>query len=277
MGEPAKANPVASDYYAHEKMANMPVVDKVAVPPQVSSSRAGSRHSDGAYVALSGREAAARHMVSGSVNQTGGKEGDPPVVRNSMHVPPELAAPAGAESVGTPRTTAISDSPVGAESSSIRSPAQSVGEQILESIRGSITRGEQQLSIRLRPPELGTVCVRFTERSAEIHGVLEVDQADTRREIERALPDVLQTLQDMGVPIRRLEVTVAESPQREPGREQLQQDSWQQGSDRSHDESQRSGSTGRPAYDGSPQTVPDYPEAAAVLVGGSAGRIDMLM
>jgi hypothetical protein len=273
-----EAPKVTPESQPHGKLEKMPVLDKPITPPHMAGPSLVSRYLDNRHVSPSGREAAVRHVVSAGVNQTTGKEVDSSATHDGIHAVPQFSVPEGAESVAVQRATMHIAAPVGGESASVKTPAQSVSEQILDSIRGSITRGEQQLSIRLRPPELGSVCVRFAERNEQIHAVLEVDRPDTRREIERALPDVLQSLHDLGVPIRKLEVTTGETPQREPGREQLPQDSWQQGSDRSRDESQRAGSAGRPAYyDGPSQTVADSPETAAVTTGGPADRIDMLM
>jgi len=273
-----KNHSILPDPQSRNKLEKMPVLDKPITPPHMAGPSLVSRYLDNRHVSPSGREAAVRHVVSAGVNQTTGKEVDSSATQDGIHAVPQFSVPEGAESVAVQRATMHIAAPVGGESASVKTPVQSVSEQILDSIRGSITRGEQQLSIRLCPPELGSVCVRFAERNEQIHAVLEVDRPDTRREIERALPDVLQSLHDLGVPIRKLEVTTGETPQREPGKEQLQQDSWQQGSDRSHDESQRAGSAGRPAYyDGPSQTVADSPETAAVTTGGPADRIDMLM
>jgi len=269
---------VLPDSRDHGKLENMPALDKLITPARVAEPSLASRYLDNRYLNPSGREAVVRRIVSAGVNQTPGKGGDSSAVQASVRAVPQFSALEGIESAGVQRATAHIAAPVGAESGSIKTPAQSVGEQILDSIRGSISRGEQQLSIRLRPPELGSVCVRLTERNDQIHAVLEVDRPDTRREIERALPDVLQSLHDQGVPIKKLEVTTGETPQREPGREQLPQDSWQQGSNRSHDDPQHSGSAGRPVcYNSASQTVADSLEPAAVTPGGPADRIDMLM
>jgi len=273
-----KSRSILPDHQFNGKLEKIPIPDKPFAPPHTAEPNVASRYVDNRHVNSFSREATARHAVNASANQTAGKEVDPSTAQDSIHAVPQFSAPEGAESAAVQRATVHIAAPMGGESASVKTPAQSVGEQILDSIRGSITRGEQQLSIRLRPPELGSVCVRFTERNDQIHAVLEVDRPDTRREIERALPDVVQSLHDAGVPIRRLEVTTGETPQREPGREQLQQGSWQQGSDRSRDEPQRAGTAGRSAYhDGLSQTVADSPETVALPTSGPADRIDLLM
>jgi flagellar hook-length control protein FliK len=49
----------------------------------------------------------------------------------------------------------------------------SVSEQIQESLRASLARPDQQITIRLNPPELGTVLIKFQEQNSQITGVLE--------------------------------------------------------------------------------------------------------
>jgi flagellar hook-length control protein FliK len=115
------------------------------------------------------------------------------------------------------------------QTSSPQTPVQSVGEQILDSVRASMTNGDRQVSIRLLPPELGTVVVRFQERGDQLTGVVEVANGDTRREVERAMPQVVRSLQEAGVQVRRVEVVTADQPDnRNPGQDNLSQDVWQQ-------------------------------------------------
>ena len=90
-----------------------------------------------------------------------------------------------------------------------------VGEQIQESIRGSIGEANQQITIRLNPPELGKVLVKFQEQDDQITGLLEVSRAQTRVEIQQALPEILRNLQEMGVQIRRLEVVLTSEQERQ--------------------------------------------------------------
>jgi flagellar hook-length control protein FliK len=110
---------------------------------------------------------------------------------------------------------------------------QSISEQIRDSMHASLARGDRQFVIRLHPPELGSVLVRLGEQNEQIHGVLEVSRAETRHEIEQALPEVLRSLQDLGLQVRRVEVTVSDDAGKDMGGQQLQQDGRpQQDSDR---------------------------------------------
>jgi len=84
----------------------------------------------------------------------------------------------------------------------------SITEQILESINSSSSQqaGTQQITIRLNPPELGKVFIKFEEQENQITGLLEVSKAQTRYEVEQALPQIIQSLADSGIQVRRLEV-----------------------------------------------------------------------
>ena len=105
----------------------------------------------------------------------------------------------------------------GSENALARNAAQSVGEQIRDSVQASLGRGEREITIRLRPPELGSVLIRFREDNAQIHGVLEVTRSDTRQEVEQALPQVLRSLQDFGIQIRGFEVTLSDRSDKDAG------------------------------------------------------------
>jgi hypothetical protein len=275
--ESTKSRQVILDVRQGSKLENMPVLDKPVAPPRAVEPSLVNGHADNRRMSTFSREAAAGRVVNAGASHPAGKAPDCSAAQDGIHEVQQFSALEGAESATVQRVTSHITEPVGGESASVKTPVQSISEQILDSVRGSISRGEQELSIRLRPPELGSVCVRFTERNDQIHAVLEVDRSETRREIERALPDVLQSLHDAGVPIRKLEVTTGETREQERGKEQLPQDSWQHGSDQSHEEPQYAGSPGRSAYyDGPSRPVTDPPETIAVTTG-PADRIDTLM
>jgi hypothetical protein len=90
-----------------------------------------------------------------------------------------------------------------------------VGKQILESIQGSINQqgGEKQITVNLNPPELGQVSIKFQEHGTEMSGLLEVNKAQTRSEIEQALPQIIRDLSDSGINIKRLEVVLTSDGQ----------------------------------------------------------------
>ncbi len=171
----------------------------------------------------------------------------------------------------------------GATNSDLATPkgaSQSVSDQILDSVRASLAGGEKQVTVRLNPPELGAVTVRFQEQGEQIRAVLEVSRSDTRQEVERAMPDVLRTLQESGVQIRRVEVVLSDqSGNKDLTKESFQQqDAWAQEETSQQQPGNRRGSAPS-AWRGSTQAVQGSPglqdaDAQDVLV---TGRINMLM
>jgi len=121
------------------------------------------------------------------------------------------------------------------EQALVGSQSPSVGDQILDSVRSSLSQqtGDKQITIQLHPPELGKVSVKFQEQDAQITGILEVSKAQTRLEIEQALPQIIRNLADSGVEIKRLEVVLSED---EPSQQQAFKDpSLQDGAYQQHD------------------------------------------
>jgi flagellar hook-length control protein FliK len=100
--------------------------------------------------------------------------------------------------------------------------ADSPGHQVLEHIRTSLRPGDQQITIRLNPPELGRVLIKFEEQQQQITGFLEVSKIQTRYEIEQALPQIIRTLHDAGVHIKKLEVVLADQTEQQNFKDQSQ-------------------------------------------------------
>jgi len=167
----------------------------------------------------------ARQVVGGMVTVAGAKEVNlsDPSADSLMQL--ETAVPDSGRLMAVSRLASGQVSVGnGLESAAAKSPAQSIGEQIRDSMQASLDRGERQVTIRLRPPELGNVLVRFREENEQIYGVVEVTRGDTRQEVEQALPQVLRSLQDSGIQIRRFEVTLADQPDENPGGQLLSED-----------------------------------------------------
>jgi flagellar hook-length control protein FliK len=144
-----------------------------------------------------------------------------------QNVPPQSSLTTATESADPLQRSSLPTAAT-AESAVAKGPAQDIGEQILDSMRAALDRADSEVHVRLCPPELGTVLVRFRENSERISGLLEVSRDDTRREIERALPDVVRSLQDAGIRVERLEVVSVSPQERDFARGQLSQDAWPQ-------------------------------------------------
>ena len=123
-------------------------------------------------------------------------------------------------------------SPASAESA--RPPANAgsrpaVAEQIMESVRTSLSAGSRQIVIQLNPPELGKVSITFREDADGITGLLQVDEPQTRHQLQQALPEIIQNLQNSGVQIKRLEVQLTDQHQQYNPKDQSAatgQDGW---------------------------------------------------
>lgn len=131
------------------------------------------------------------------------------------------------EQTGTPSTSGETTS-TGTESQKIPpAPTQglAVGRQIQESISSSYQPGTQQMVIRLDPPDLGRVTIRFVEQPDGITGVLHVEKSQTRHEIQQALPEIIQNLQNADVNIKKIEVVLNNQPQYQSGDQSAGQNS----------------------------------------------------
>lgn len=141
----------------------------------------------------------------------------------------------------TPLTEQSPNSAAGAKTAALpghtspSSVSADIGKQILESIHSSLSQEgqDQQITIRLNPPELGKVFIKFDEQDSQIIGLLEVSKPQTRIEIQQALPQIIQNLQDSGIHIKRLEVVLSEGEQ--PEQEALKDQSLQNGWTQQHD------------------------------------------
>lgn len=166
----------------------------------------------------------------------------------------------------------------GSDAGAAENPIRNVSEQILDSVRTSVPQGDRQILVRLQPPELGTVVVRFQEQGGHLEGTLEVGKSDTRREIEQALPEVVRGLQEAGIQIRRLDVTTGDSAERDFGRGQPQQEAWpgQHGPGQNRDYHPASQTPwSRPAAD-YPADSRETPSAGR-QIDVPQGRIDMFL
>jgi len=116
--------------------------------------------------------------------------------------------------VDTPQISAAEQPLAAAQTSkSVANPSDgdtssTVGEQIRESITSSTVGLGREITIRLNPPELGSVVVKFREQGDQITGLLEVSKSQTRAEIQQALPEITRDLQELGVQVKRLEVVM---------------------------------------------------------------------
>lgn len=103
---------------------------------------------------------------------------------------------------------------------SLDAATPTVSRQIQNSIALGVQQNSRQIVIRLDPPELGRVDIRFQEDSQGITGVLEVQKSQTRYDIQQAMPEIVRQLQDSGVQIKRVEVLLSSDADPETSEDQ---------------------------------------------------------
>ncbi len=127
------------------------------------------------------------------------------------------------------QTPPLAQTAKAADNASPRNAFTTVSEQLQESMHTSLRQGDQQLTIRLNPPELGRVFIKFQGKGDQITGLLEVDRAQTRYEIEQALPQLIRNLAECGVQIKRLEVVLTNQQEHHAFKDTslaAEQDAW---------------------------------------------------
>jgi flagellar hook-length control protein FliK len=129
-----------------------------------------------------------------------------------------------------------------------------VADQIVQSIRGSSLRVDRQLVVRLSPPELGKVRVTLRTSGNQIHGVLEAENPETFKRLEREAVGLVSRLQDAGLQVQRLDVTLTH------------QDSGPM----SENPMARDGSRDQPQGGAEPHTAPTTPEENLAAVEPAA-------
>jgi len=162
----------------------------------------------------SAETAEARTEVADRGSPAGGQAGGRPFFAG----PDGQSAVSGA--VGAPGATeaasSASSAPAagGAAKATLAEAARQAGEtpvpdQIAQAVRASGARLDRQITVRLSPPELGTVRVTLRQSGDQVRGVLTADNPETQRRLERESPALVQRLQEAGVQVRRIDVAPA--------------------------------------------------------------------
>jgi flagellar hook-length control protein FliK len=125
-----------------------------------------------------------------------------------------------------------SDRPVTADSAnvtargaSVNDTAAAIRDQIFQSVQTSIQQGQREITVHLNPPDLGRVSIKFSEQGKELTGMLETANPQTRAEIRQAIPEIIRSLEESGISIKRLDVTLSDSSGRSDLSRQSAQDS----------------------------------------------------
>jgi flagellar hook-length control protein FliK len=111
----------------------------------------------------------------------------------------------------SPTVVGPSNVGIGAAGTIQPNPAQ----QIIDSIRLNFDTPQPQINISLNPPELGRVRITFQKIDGEITGLLEAEKRQTKYEIEKSIPQIVASLQECGVQVRRINVLLNEQNQQQ--------------------------------------------------------------
>ncbi len=199
-------------------------------------------------------------LLSGGDTAPNAESGEQALVANTAPADITEQSPASAESA-RPAANAGSRSPV--------------AEQIAESVRTSLSAGSRQIVIRLNPPELGRVSITFREDANGITGLLQVDQPQTRHQLQQALPEIIQNLQDSGVQIKRLEVQLTDQQQQYNPKDQSAapgQDGWSGRHSSSNSQSHRDNTPYNEWLTNS-DTVPEFTETRVQFADNSINML----
>ena len=117
---------------------------------------------------------------------------------------------------------------VTSETSYISVDTMNLLEQVAEQIRVNVSEGTSSMEMQLNPENLGKVYVNISSKEGMIHAQLAVSNEAVRAALETQVADLRQNLNQAGVKVDAIEVTVA-SHEFEKNLEQNQENEKQQG------------------------------------------------
>lgn len=80
-------------------------------------------------------------------------------------------------------------------------------DQIVQTLQLRTFGAESQVRMTLVPETLGAIRITFRQTDGQLVGLLEVQKADTRNEIERSIGQLAAAMETAGLQVRRIEVT----------------------------------------------------------------------
>ncbi len=95
--------------------------------------------------------------------------------------------------------------------------------QIQESARAFLTSNKNQVTIRLNPPELGSVSLKVSDNGHQITGLLQITKPETKYEIQQLLPGIIRNLEDAGISVKSFDVVLNNQPDQQMAQQSLYQ------------------------------------------------------
>jgi flagellar hook-length control protein FliK len=132
--------------------------------------------------------------------------------RQAEVVTPVLNRLAGTESVSA---TAVTTTPT--MKSQVGQTVMTPSEQIIDKVQNTITGSTQQIQVTLNPAELGMVRITFRQQDGQIEGLMEVQNTEVRKDIEKALPQIAAALAQNGIQVRRMDIAPMHNQQSNQG------------------------------------------------------------
>jgi flagellar hook-length control protein FliK len=103
-----------------------------------------------------------------------------------------------------------------------------LSEQIQESAKAVLTSNKNQVTIRLNPPELGSISLKVSDNGKQITGLLQISNPDTKYEVQQMLPEIIRNIEDAGISIKRFDVVLNNPSNQQTAQQSLYQQNAQQ-------------------------------------------------
>jgi flagellar hook-length control protein FliK len=223
--------------------------------------------------------ASQRTPVEGLITAVSAGKDGAEATRTGQETPQELSAVLSdmSSTASSRNSTQVLTTPT-PEASVPKNASPDVAEQLGSALRAGLGQPGKQLTVRLQPPELGSVVVRLEEQGQGIKAVLEVSRSETGREIEQALPQVVRNLQEAGFQIRKFEVVVSDQLGKDAGGSSSSHNPWNQQQTWSGAEGRQDGTSRSPwsSWNGHQQTQSDPNRLHDGQGAGPRDGIDLL-
>jgi flagellar hook-length control protein FliK len=108
------------------------------------------------------------------------------------------------------RQTTVQNVSSSVSNGSLSNETASINEQILQHVTTAARQANSQISVQLNPPELGRVSIKFSQTGKELTGQLETTNALTRAEIRQQIPEIIRSLEQSGITVKRIDVTLSD-------------------------------------------------------------------
>ncbi|AQT66890.1 Flagellar hook-length control protein FliK [Anaerohalosphaera lusitana] len=82
--------------------------------------------------------------------------------------------------------------------------------QTAQAMAIAVQNGQDSVSLMLNPPELGRVNIQFAQENGEITGFIQAEKLATRDEIAHNMTEIVRSLQQSGLAVKKVEVVVTE-------------------------------------------------------------------